>query len=118
MRLISNEELLVVAGGDGDGDLVTLPIEGQDFEFEQPMDWCTAVPDQPFGYDFSGACQNHDANYGSTSLLSRLEADNQFLVDMKAVCASTGGDVLCYGTAYVYYLGVRIFGASNYEGSN
>ena len=80
------------------------------------QDYCTMVPDAPFGFDFSQPCMGHDQNYSADSTVSRATADQIFRDAMYQSCdANYGGSLLCYATATVYYLGVRSFGWLFYD---
>lgn len=59
---------------------------------------CTAVPD----LHFSECCRQHDLDYENMKI-SRKDADKRFLDCMLATRKLKS-------IAYVYYLGVRIFG--------
>ncbi len=80
-------------------------------------DFCTMVPDAPFGFDFSGICAIHDNNYGASSTVSRAEADRIFYEGLQNTCDTQyGGSWLCHLAAKIYFIGVRLFGGSFYEG--
>ncbi|OZM74647.1 phospholipase [Amycolatopsis antarctica] len=90
---------------------------------EQPnagqLDWssdaCSWSPDQPLGFDFTGACHRHDFGYRNYKKQSRftdanrLRIDDNFHADMKTMC---NGNTVCNGAAWTYYQAVRNFGAS------
>lgn len=81
-----------------------------------PSDGCTAVSDQPGGYDFTDPCVHHDGCY-AFRWASRLGCDRQFRRDMLAVCADQllrADQRACRRWATTYYLGVRAFGAVAY----
>ena len=70
------------------------------------------VPDGPF----ASACRQHDLDYAEGKL-SRLEADQRFLANMKARAAglsSWWARIFWGRMARVYYWAVRAFGASRY----
>lgn len=78
---------------------------------------CTAVPDQlPGIFDFTAACVRHDACYAAGA--DRLACDLSFRQDMIDLCQVQHphpldlGRVVCQTFAELYFLGVRIFGAS------
>lgn len=99
MRVIQQAELCAVAGAEG-------------------PDYCTGVPDAPFGYDFSSACNTHDQNYSADTSMTQEQADTQFLNDMLEICETNYDDAwLCTATAYVYYWGVDSFGSWFYDGA-
>lgn len=82
------------------------------------QDFCSFVPDAPFGYDFSSICAVHDDNYGPSSTVSRYEADTIFREALHEACRAQYGDAwLCHASAEVYYIGVRLFGGWFYEGA-
>jgi hypothetical protein len=87
---------------------------------QQPVtDFCSFVPDAPFGFDFSGACALHDQQYGADSMVTRWDADREFYNNLQTTCdVQYGGSWLCHLSAAVYYIGVRLFGASFFEGPN
>lgn len=117
MRLITNPEIFMVAGGESlvsraeDGDAMYGSID------LSQVNGCTGVPDSPFGFEYAPSCNNHDMNYSDTTTMSRAEADAQFRTDMLNTCDTKyDGSLLCKVTANVYYVGVRILGGFFYEG--
>ena len=58
-------------------------------------DWF--VPDEPGGFDFTQACQNHDDCYGTCGK-KKGKCDEDFLKDMNAVCESVPAKITtwCY----------------------
>ena len=58
-------------------------------------DWF--VPDEPGGFDFTQACQNHDDCYGTCGR-EKGDCDEDFLKDMNAVCESVPAKITtwCY----------------------
>ena len=58
-------------------------------------DWF--VPDEPGGFDFTQACQNHDDCYGTCGK-EKGDCDEDFLKDMNAVCESVPAKITtwCY----------------------
>jgi hypothetical protein len=86
---------------------------------EDPTDSCNFVPDSFRTADFTEACQAHDDCYSSST--SRLECDQMFLEDLLNTCAAAPGlqpaqRLTCYAIAGIYFIGVRLFGASFYTG--
>jgi hypothetical protein len=85
-------------------------------------DSCTAVPDNFGAANFTTACKNHDDCYAPDSTTPRAECDLQLLLDLRAACAAAyypaqpGLLLTCYTVATIYYIGVRLFGASFYQG--
>ncbi len=83
---------------------------------------CTGVPDSYFGADFFPACAAHDLCYSPGSTLDRLTCDRRLYHDLMAACLATFGrtNPLRYGClvqARIYYIGVRLLGRGNYNGS-
>lgn len=82
-------------------------------ELAWESDGCTYAPDRPFGYRVLEACYRHDFGYRNYRLQERFteatrrRIDQLFLADMNLIC---GRDLLCRGTAQVYYRAVRRFG--------
>ncbi|MEV0704498.1 phospholipase [Saccharopolyspora sp. NPDC050389] len=90
---------------------------------EQPysdqLDWssdgCSMSPDKPLGYKFRTSCDRHDFGYRNYKKQDRFSEDNRkkvddnFKADMYSVC---GSDVVCKGTANIYYYAVREFGGT------
>jgi RHS repeat-associated protein len=78
--------------------------------------YCTIVPDRAWSYDFSHACQAHDACYEairSGADVSRKACDVEFLDLMVVHCVTTYSgvtEVLCLDAAWAYYVGVRAAG--------
>ncbi|MCA8317417.1 phospholipase [Burkholderia multivorans] len=68
------------------------------------------IPNAPFGYDFTSACNNHDVCYGSK--LNKALCDNLFERDMKQICNGSG---LCGEIAEKYADAVRKFGDKPYQ---
>ncbi len=70
-------------------------------------DWF--IPDSPFGFDFMGACNNHDRCYGcdgKRSGKSKFDCDWEFYQDMLKECAKVRNPyrkAFCDGLAYNYY---------------
>lgn len=80
-------------------------------------DFCTLVPDSPFGFSFGAICAIHDDNYGPNSTVSRSTADQLFYDGMRNACDTQyGGSALCNVMADIYFIGVRLFGGFFYEG--
>ncbi len=65
------------------------------------------VPDHPFGFDFSGACKNHDNCYG-TCQANKDTCDKNLLKDAKAACSNSGvaNPAFCNLLADIYYYAV------------
>ena len=85
-------------------------------------DSCTAVPDNFGRADFTEACDDHDDCYAPGSTTPRAECDLQLLLDLRAACFEAyryqpGPLLTCYTVAMIYYVGVRLFGASFYQGN-
>jgi hypothetical protein len=87
---------------------------------QTPTDACGVegfdVPDSGPTFDFTAACQAHDACYAAGGgPLARARCDNQFLRDMNAWCtghwAQGSADLSrCRAVALTYYAGVRLGG--------
>lgn len=91
---------------------------------EQPyadqLDWstdgCSMSPDKPLGYKFRTSCERHDFGYRNYkkqdrfSEENRKKVDDNFKADMYSAC---GTDVVCKGTADIYYYAVREFGGTS-----
>jgi len=83
-------------------------------------DSCTAVPDKFGAADFTEACDDHDVCYGSPT--DRAACDWQLFLDLRSACFNAyryqpGLLLTCYTVAAIYYVGVRLFGASFYTGT-
>ncbi|HED34740.1 MAG TPA: hypothetical protein ENJ08_11090 [Gammaproteobacteria bacterium] len=75
-------------------------------------DGCTGVPD----FIFTHCCDMHDLAY--TGLASRLEADNELFRCMKnTLRLQNKNRYWMWCLPYLYWLGVRLFGASRYQGA-
>ena len=84
---------------------------------QEPQDYCSWVPDSPFGFDFGAICAIHDDNYGPNTTVSRATADAIFYNSMSNTCDTQyGGSALCHLMAGVYFIGVSLFGGFFYEG--
>ncbi len=123
MRLISELELSFVSGacgGEDDDDRIAESRCYDSFSDNDQGgggDFCTGVPDRPFGYDFGPSCRQHDLDYSKGSSVSKDDADNSFLNSMLSKCNDDyDGALLCKLTAYTYYGGVRLVGGFFYEG--
>jgi hypothetical protein len=86
---------------------------------EDPTDSCNFVPDSFGTAIFTGACDNHDACYSSST--SRLECDRIFLKELTSTCAMAyalqpARRLTCFTIAGIYFIGVRLFGAPFYTG--
>ena len=88
---------------------------------QSSADSCNFVPDS-FGLaDFTSACDKHDACYSNTLGISRLDCDLAFLTSLNQACLDAYHDqpaplVTCFTVASIYFIGVRLFGASFYKG--
>jgi hypothetical protein len=83
-------------------------------------DSCTAVPDNFGAANFTDACAAHDLCYDSA--VNRAECDLLLFRALRAACYSAyryqpGLLLTCYTVAAIYYVGVRLFGASFYTGT-
>lgn len=82
-------------------------------------DGCTHAPDEPFGFNFTPACQRHDfgyRNYGKQSRCTkenRHKIDNNFLEDLQNICNSEEHRHTCDCLAGLYYEGVDKAGESH-----
>ncbi|WP_190822248.1 phospholipase [Saccharopolyspora pogona] len=84
------------------------------------LDWstdgCSMSPDKPLGYKFRTSCERHDFGYRNYKKQDRFGEDNRkkiddnFKSDMYSVC---GTDMVCKGTANIYYYAVREFGGTS-----
>lgn len=68
------------------------------------------IPNAPFGYDFTAACNNHDVCYGSR--FNKGECDSIFEREMMSTC---GGSGACEAAAQGYAKAVREYGAGPYQ---
>ncbi|MEQ8280835.1 MAG: RHS repeat-associated core domain-containing protein [Deltaproteobacteria bacterium] len=71
------------------------------------------VPDYPFGFDFTKACEAHDACYGTLGA-SRVGCDLRMFADVvtTACLEQSPADMAgCVATAQAYFGAVRLFGA-------
>jgi hypothetical protein len=89
---------------------------------EDPTDSCNFVPDSFGAANFTSACDAHDACYSNQIGISRLDCDRAFLANLTSACnqayATQPGLMLtCFTVASIYFVGVRLFGASFYTGS-
>jgi len=85
--------------------------------YADQLDWasdaCSWSPDKPLGFDFKPACHRHDFGYrnnkkqGRWNADKKLRIDNAFKADMYSIC---GGNIICKGTANIYYAAVRKWG--------
>jgi len=60
-------------------------------------------------YDFTPACQQHDACYGKCGA-DKTECDKQFYTAMQNICKSQSPGADCYTQAGIYYLSVKLLG--------
>ena len=70
---------------------------------------CTLFPDHFLGLDLTFACDIHDEHYGNKNV-SREEADIQLRENVKSI-----GGIRAYFTAYLMWIGIRLFGWMKYE---
>jgi hypothetical protein len=87
------------------------------YEFDWSTDYCTAAPDNPFGYPFELSCARHDFGYRNYKELGTFEEnkarlDSAFHEDLKRVCDAYDGaaESSCDSLAWTYYQAVSIFG--------
>ena len=85
-----------------------------------PGDSCTAVPDSFGAASFTAACAAHDRCYDSA--VSRAQCDLLLFRALRTACYAAYSDdpgllLTCYTVAAIYYVGVRLFGASFYTGT-
>ena len=90
---------------------------------EDPTDSCNFVPDSFGAADFAEACHDHDRCYSSAT--DRLDCDLVFLKALTDACRVTYSlpsqfslRLTCLTVAGIYFVGVRLFGASFYHGPN
>jgi hypothetical protein len=88
---------------------------------EDPTDSCNFVPDTFGSANFGPACQAHDDCYDSTT--DRLDCDLAFLEALTDACAyayrrtsQVSLRLTCFTVASIYFVGVRLLGASFYGG--
>jgi hypothetical protein len=86
------------------------------YAFDWSTDYCSASPDQPFGFDFRLPCQRHNFGYRNFKRLNAFPAnkpriDDSFYYDMKQVCARYSARAACLSTAWTYYQAVKRFGS-------
>lgn len=91
----------------------------------QGLDWtsdgCSSSPNNPFGFDFLGACTRHDFGYRNYKLQGRWEPtgkaqiDKNFRADLYDQCARETLDDSCRFTADMYYRAVKWFGDKRTE---
>lgn len=84
-------------------------------------DYCTYSPDRWRNANFKAACAAHDACYSSTSRTNRADCDSNLRRNLRSACSfayapNTSNRSRCYGVAQTYYLAVRSFGQSHYNG--
>ncbi|WP_406858977.1 phospholipase [Streptomyces sp. HUAS MG47] len=94
-----------------------------EYGFDWSTDYCSYSPDNPGGFDFSGACARHDFGYRNYKALGSFSAhksrlDNAFHADMKRVCAGHAGEqrTSCENTAWYYYQAVSWLGSEKATG--
>jgi hypothetical protein len=84
----------------------------------EATDSCNFVPDSFLAADFTLACDHHDDCYERRSSMSRLNCDQVFLTELINTWAIAPGfqpaqRLTCYAIAGIYFIGVRLFGASS-----
>ncbi|MEV0223781.1 phospholipase [Streptomyces sp. NPDC050704] len=87
------------------------------YGFDWSTNYCTASPDNPFGFPFANACVRHDFGYGNYKAAGSFDAnksrlDDAFYADLKRVCATYSGvkKTSCDATAWTYYQAVDKLG--------
>ncbi|WAX76436.1 phospholipase [Streptomyces sp. KMM 9044] len=87
------------------------------YGFDWSTDYCSASPDNPFGFPFSASCARHDFGYRNHKAAGSFDADKArldsgFHEDLKRVCARYTGatKTACNSTVWTYYQAVRAFG--------
>ncbi|MEV6423639.1 phospholipase [Streptomyces sp. NPDC051662] len=87
------------------------------YGFDWSTDYCTAAPDNPYGYPFAMSCARHDFGYRNYKAAGQFDAnkdriDSAFYADLKRVCAAYTGErrTECESLAKVYYDAVRLLG--------
>lgn len=94
-------------------------------QFDWSRDGCSAPEGLGLGYreTFRPACNVHDFGYRNFPNFPELYnergrrlADDNFLVNMNAICRPMGtlSRGACYSAAYAYYQAVRLFGRSHF----
>lgn len=115
--------LALVFMGAQSASATTVSAPGAAAQVTQPRgDGCTRVPDSYLGANFRPACDAHDLCYGSNSSTDRLQCDRRLLDDLVVACKDEFGKYnplrySCLDMATKYYLGVRAFGRSHYDGT-
>jgi hypothetical protein len=89
---------------------------------QEQTDSCNFVPDSFGPADFTSACNEHDNCYSNMTHISRLDCDRAFLEDLTSACAEAdftqpGSRLTCFTVAAIYFVGVRLFGATFYTGN-
>lgn len=89
---------------------------------QEQADACNFVPDSFGSADFTGACQAHDFCYSGALKLSRFQCDVAFLAALQLACRTAYGTqpallLTCNTVATIYFIGVRLFGAPFYHGT-
>ena len=84
------------------------------------------MPDSSYFFDFHEVCDVHDLcyierPYGSSDE-ARAQCDDEFYDDMVAACQDQWPRRrhvfqrgVCYGVAFTYYVGVRLFGGFGWD---
>ena len=88
----------------------------------EATDSCNFVPDSFGAANFTSACDQHDVCYRNKQGISRLDCDMAFLKSLAAACLTAyptqlAPQLTCFTVASIYFIGVRLFGASFYKGS-
>ena len=74
-------------------------------------DGCTGVPD----FIFTECCDHHDLGYEYGN--SRIKEDNKLFVCMrKTLISNDKNNGLPFLMPYIFWIGVRLFGASRFKG--
>ena len=89
---------------------------------QSSTDSCNFVPDSFGAAIFTGACNAHDDCYSNLDRISRLTCDTVFLLALRAACTDAYPDpsapqLTCLTVASIYFVGVRLFGATFYTGN-
>jgi Prokaryotic phospholipase A2 len=91
---------------------------------DSQVDSCNLVPDSFGDANFTKACNAHDDCYRKPMGRSRLDCDLTFLKDLTLACTDAyrfpsqfSLRLTCLTIAGIYFVGVRLFGASSYTGN-
>lgn len=77
-------------------------------------DYCTCSPDVLFGLDIGEACRLHDWRIENRSMASRRAVDQRFKQDIQTIARMDGKRVQGFIISWVYYLGVLLFGETEW----